>query len=268
MKKEEVLSQALSLNGYDKKYIVKVKGDKIITQVKWMDATFFSPTQVTNKMRDFKYVVQLDNNGKYSEIDESLSNTTGVSGSGLNKKFSYFKGKSITFEKTIGFGKDNSTNQAGVINHTFYSKDYKKPVREFLHQCGYKKKMSSFTKGMLIATVSVLFVFAVISAIVLSTDDMKKITISADEFSEVAERNNLIVTDASNDPNVDPNYVDIVLVAEEEKMNIQYWNMDSIESAESMYERNYQTYFSEYSGTSARSSGSNYEKSEIIIHPQ
>ena len=44
MKKEEVLSKALSLNNDTKNYVVTVEEDKIITQVKWMDATFFSPT--------------------------------------------------------------------------------------------------------------------------------------------------------------------------------------------------------------------------------
>ena len=174
MKKEEILSQVLLLNDDSKNYVVTVEDDRIITQVKWMDATFFSPTQITNEMRDFKYVVQLHNNGKYSEIDESVATTTSVSGSGFNKKFSAFKGKSITFNKTIGVGHDNNTGETGIISNTFYSEDYKKPVREFLKQCGYKRKMSSFAKGMIIATISVLLICVVALTIVFLTTDVKK----------------------------------------------------------------------------------------------
>lgn len=263
MKKEEVLSQVLSLNDDTKNYVVTVEGDKIITQVKWMDATFFSPTQITNEMRDFKYVVQLHNNGKYSEIDESVATTTSVSGSGFNKKFSAFKGKSISFNKTIGVGRDNTTGETGIISNTFYSEDYKKPVREFLKQYGYKRKMSSFAKGMIIATISVLLVCAVILAIVFSTVDVEKEALSVEKFTEIVENNNLTVTDASNDPRLDPEYVDMVLVAENDKMYIQYWDMDGTETAESMYDGNTQAYISEYSGTSVGSSGLNYERKEI-----
>ncbi len=263
MKKQEVLSHVLSLNGDGKNYIVTVEDDKIITQVKWMDATFFSPSQITNEMRDFKYVVQLHDNGKYSEIDESVATTTSVSGSGFNKKFSAFKGKSISFNKTIGVGRNNTTGETGIISNTFYSEDYKKPVREFIKQYGYKRKMSSFAKGMIITAISVLLVFAIILAIVLSTVDVEKEALSAENFTEIVENNNLTVTDASNDPTLDPEYVDVVLVAEDDKMYIQFWNMDSAETAESMCDGNTQAYISEYSGTFVGNSGLNYEKKEI-----
>lgn len=39
---QEVLRGALSLNGNDKKYVVTVEGNQIITTVKWMDAMFCS----------------------------------------------------------------------------------------------------------------------------------------------------------------------------------------------------------------------------------
>lgn len=39
--KEQLFESALALNGDDKKYIITVEDNKIITRIKWMDAVFF-----------------------------------------------------------------------------------------------------------------------------------------------------------------------------------------------------------------------------------
>ena len=48
--KQQLFESALALNGDDKKYVITVEGDKIITRVKWMDAVFFSPTAISDEM--------------------------------------------------------------------------------------------------------------------------------------------------------------------------------------------------------------------------
>ena len=91
----------------------------------------------------------------------------------------------------------------------------------------------------------------------------KKEALTAEKFSEIVENNNLTVTDASDDPELDPEYVDMVLVAEDDKMYIQYWDMNSEETAENMYDGNTQAYISEYSGSYVGRGGFNYEREEI-----
>ena len=46
----QVLNGALALNGNDKKYVITVEENRIITTAKWMDAVFFAPNTVTDEV--------------------------------------------------------------------------------------------------------------------------------------------------------------------------------------------------------------------------
>ncbi len=84
MNKNEIFEKALALNGDDKKYQITVEDDKIITRVKWMDATFFAPGTVSDEVRNFEYIVKIHNNGKYSELTKSSETTKSVSAGGAS----------------------------------------------------------------------------------------------------------------------------------------------------------------------------------------
>ena len=141
---QQVLNGALSLNGNDKKYIITVEGNKIITSVKWMDATFFAPSLVTNEMREFKFVATLNNDNTWSELDETetVQKTAGLGGVAMSK--STFKGKTIRYSKTIAFGQKNGDGKLGIVECTFSTQEYKKPVSEYLTACGYRKAKKGF----------------------------------------------------------------------------------------------------------------------------
>ena len=141
---QEVLQGALALNGDDKKYSVTVEGDKIITTVKWMDAVFFAPNSVTDEVRQFKFIAKLNDNNTWLEIDESKSVKKSAGMGGLSMNYSSFKGKEISFNKTIGIGKNREDGSVGVIKIEFNSEEYKKPVSEYLASCGYKKTNKGF----------------------------------------------------------------------------------------------------------------------------
>lgn len=141
---QEVLQGALALNGDDKKYSVTVEGDKIITTVKWMDAVFFAPDSVTDEVRQFKFIAKLNDNNTWLEIDESKSVKKSAGMGGLSMNYSSFKGKEISFNKTIGIGKNREDGSVGVIKIEFNSEEYKKPVSEYLASCGYKKTNKGF----------------------------------------------------------------------------------------------------------------------------
>ena len=141
---QEVLQGALALNGDDKKYSVAVEGDKIITTVKWMDAVFFAPDSVTDEVRQFKFIAKLNDNNTWLEIDESKAVKKSAGMGGLSMNYSSFKGKEISFNKTIGIGKNREDGSVGVIKIEFNSEEYKKPVSEYLASCGYKKTNKGF----------------------------------------------------------------------------------------------------------------------------
>lgn len=141
---QEVLQGALALNGDDKKYSITVEGDKIITTVKWMDAVFFAPDSVTDEVRQFKFIAKLNENNTWLENDESKAVKKSAGMGGLSMNYSSFKGKEISFNKTIGIGKNREDGSVGVIKIEFNSEEYKKPVSEYLAGCGYKKTNKGF----------------------------------------------------------------------------------------------------------------------------
>ncbi len=142
----DILSGALLLNSDDKKYKITVEGNKIITEVKWMDAVLFTSSSVTEEMKTFKFTVELGDDYTWKELDESKSTSKSVSKNGLGVSYSSFKGKEISFNKTVALGKNNETGQTGVMSFTFNSEEYKKPVRDYLEKCGCKKAKQSFWK--------------------------------------------------------------------------------------------------------------------------
>ena len=145
---QEVLKGALALNGEGKKYSVAVEDDKIITTVKWMDAVFFAPDSVTDEVRQFKFIAKLNDNNTWLEIDESKSVKKSAGMGGLSMNYSSFKGKEISFNKTIGIGKNREDGSVGIIKIEFNSEEYKKPVSEYHASCGYKKTNKGFLASL------------------------------------------------------------------------------------------------------------------------
>lgn len=189
LNKEEVLQKALELNGEDRNYEITVEGDKIITRVKWMDATFLSQGVVTDEVRDFEYIVKVYDSGKYEELDKSVERETSVRGGLFNYNKKIFVGKQITFDKTIGVGR-NGEEDFGIIDSTFNSEEYKRPVRQLLEECGYKKKMGTLAKIFITgAIIAVLGIAATVAMLIPSARE----PISADKFEELAEDSGYMV---------------------------------------------------------------------------
>ena len=68
--KEEVLNNALIvLNKPDKPWEVTITNDSIVAKWKWMDATFFAPSEITNEVKEYSYIVTLTDKGKWIEKD-------------------------------------------------------------------------------------------------------------------------------------------------------------------------------------------------------
>lgn len=144
MNVQEVIQGALALNGDDKKYVVTIEENKIITTVKWMNVVFFAPGSVTDEVKEFKFIAKVNDDGTWLEIDESKSVKKSAGRSGLSMNYCSFKGKEISFNKTIGFGQNREDGSVGVIKIEFNSEEYKKPVSEYLAMCGYKKTNKGF----------------------------------------------------------------------------------------------------------------------------
>ncbi len=107
-----------------------------------MDATFFSPNEITNEVKEYSYIVTLTDKGKWTEKDitsekeQNINVGEGKLEFGSSNFSGYTAGKSIT----ICFGKNNDSNESGIVKFKYDTSIIKNEIKNYLQECGYKKK--------------------------------------------------------------------------------------------------------------------------------
>ena len=144
VEKQKVLYDAqYALNRPEQPWYVAIEGDAIVARWKWMDAVFFAPHEVDDKVKAYTFTVTLDKKGKYHELDQIEQKTKNVSVSGGTISFggsmNKFAGKATQKSFEFGVGKDRQADQIGLIGFKFDTSLVKQPIREFLAANGWKK---------------------------------------------------------------------------------------------------------------------------------
>ena len=144
MEKKKVLNEVMSaLNKPDQPWEVTVEGDRIVACWKWMDAAFFSASAVTNEIRQFSFIVTLNDKGKWKELDKSQKKSSGVKM--RNGKLSFgsssstFAGKTNQKSIQFGMGKNKQTGETGIVGFQLNSSLVKEAIRDYLKSCGWSK---------------------------------------------------------------------------------------------------------------------------------
>ena len=142
--KQQVLYDAQNvLNRPDQPFVVTVEGDSIVARWKWMDAIFFAPHEVNNEIRNYSFTVTLNDKGKWKELDQSEQKSQSVQMSGGKLSFgsssSSFKGKQTGKSVQFGVGMNNQTGEVGFVGFKYDTSLVKKPIRDYLTNCGWKK---------------------------------------------------------------------------------------------------------------------------------
>jgi len=142
--KQKVLADAPeALNKADQPWEVTVEGDSIIARWKWMDATFFSPTGISDETKQFTFIVTLNDNGKWKESDKIEQKSEGIKMSGGKLSFgsssNSFFGKTNQKSVEFSFGKNKQTGETGAIGFKLDTSLVKNSVRDYLTACGWKK---------------------------------------------------------------------------------------------------------------------------------
>lgn len=143
MNKQEILQNAPNvLNNKEQPWEIHIEGDSIIGTWKWMDATFFGTSKITDEEKEYKFIVTLNDNGKWIEKDYKKEKETNVDFS--NGKISFgtssFNGNTTQKSFQIGIGRNNQTNETGIVSFKFDTNIIKEPIRNYLKANGYKKK--------------------------------------------------------------------------------------------------------------------------------
>ncbi len=141
--KEEILANIFNdLNINEKNWTISIDGNQIIAYWKWKDGIFFSPDSITDEVKEYKFIVTLLDNGKWKETDVTNNTSEGISLSSgkasFNKSFFVGNKKEKSFE--ISFGKKRDEDNIGIQKITFDTDLIKQPIRNYLKQCGWKKK--------------------------------------------------------------------------------------------------------------------------------
>ena len=144
MEKQQVLYNAPgALNKPDQPWYVTVEGDTIVANWKWMDATFFAPSEISDETKAYFFTVTLTDKGKYKELDKKDEKKSTISVSGGNLSFgtssSSFKGKMNQKSFAVGVGQNKQTGQVGLVGFKYDTTPVKKQVRDYLESCGWKK---------------------------------------------------------------------------------------------------------------------------------
>ena len=85
MEKQEILENIENdLNQENLPWKIAIEGDSIIATWKWMDATFFSPGQIDDEIKEYKFIVTLLDNSKWSEKDISIAKNIGIDEKGVS----------------------------------------------------------------------------------------------------------------------------------------------------------------------------------------
>ncbi len=146
MVEKQVILQNIAndLNSPDNPWQIVVEGDQIIATWKWMDATFFSLSGVSNEFKEFKFIVTLLDDYRWKENCYSTEKSSGFGKNGMKFGTSFGSGSmSSTSHSFGGFGIDrtgNNNNGFGMVTTSFSTGRIKQPIRDYLTRCGWKKK--------------------------------------------------------------------------------------------------------------------------------
>lgn len=140
--RQKVLENAINnLNNDNQPWKVHIEENKIVAQWKWMDARFFSPNEITEEVKQYTFIVTLDEKGKWHELDSTMNTKKNINMS--RGKLSYekngFVGKHTNKSITIGFGKNQQTSETGIVKFKLDTSIMKKSIREYLKENGWKK---------------------------------------------------------------------------------------------------------------------------------
>ena len=140
------LNGVAALNRADLPFFYTVEGSSIVGRWKWQDQTLFAPAAVTQEVREFAFIVDLNEDGTYKERTREASTTlqAGAGGVGYEKKA--FAGNSSKKSFSISIGKDNRTGEAGIVTAKLDTDLIKRPLRDYLANLGWKPKGGLFSK--------------------------------------------------------------------------------------------------------------------------
>ena len=122
-------------------FVAKIEDDKLVLTWDWKNALIVGlDASIKNEHAYFKCVVDIIDDKKYkiTDISESSSQSAGVGGITFKKEFRM--GSQVGMHKEIALGKNKNTNEKGVVTFDFNTKRIHEPLKEFLENCGLKKK--------------------------------------------------------------------------------------------------------------------------------
>lgn len=143
MDKQTVLAQAPgALNRPDRPWEVRIEGDSIIAYWKWMDGAFFAPSEVDKQTKEYTFTVTLTDKGTYKEQDTTKDKEKhigiGVGKLSVGASLGGSKGKLNQKSFEIGLGRNNQTDETGLVDVKFNTTAVKQPIRDYLTSCGWK----------------------------------------------------------------------------------------------------------------------------------
>ena len=127
-----------------------VEGRSIIGRWLWQDQTLIAPGAVTDEMREYQFICDLNDDGTYKEHTKEFTSSSGVFVRGGSVGFGFgksaFSGNSAGKSISASLGRDKQTGQVGVVIAQFDSDWIKRPLRDYLAAQGWRAKGGLFSR--------------------------------------------------------------------------------------------------------------------------
>lgn len=124
-------------------YYCDPQNASIIGIWKWQDGRFFNLNGVSDEVKMYKFIVTLDPKGKWHERSNEIKSQSSINlkDHKISVGSECFSGVSSGKQLEFGFGKDRLTGQTGAIGFSSDTNFIKKPLRDLLKYCGYRKAL-------------------------------------------------------------------------------------------------------------------------------
>ena len=146
----DLLAAVPSLNDPAQPFTYAVDGQKIVGTWDIVKATSLYPDELTHVDRDYRLVVELDEDEHSFDYEDHESATeVTLDGDGASFQKELFKGKTKKKEFSFELGGINKTEDGVSMNPVVYSFDtdkIKDPLFGFLEQRGWERKKGFFRK--------------------------------------------------------------------------------------------------------------------------
>lgn len=119
-----------------------------VVKYNYANDTYFNGSGISKYYEDYKCKIFIKSNGKFLVVETIDSEDKSLSTSDIGYSKSGFAGRIWNYSKEYSIGKNNNTEETGVIEHEFNTTSISKPVIDYFKSLGLKYVFFSYSLSL------------------------------------------------------------------------------------------------------------------------